>query len=206
MTPARLPRVPSLTPHPRRLESTHQHLLGLWQQLHQDLRSLRSWQYLTRDIQQIQSWTHITVSSWGSQRGTGVPGVPTGADTAVPPQFRTLPAEEVRQVLRSLESHYQEFLRDSQDSQSFQPDDRLQVERDYNTCTHKYELLLRSQEKGGCPLSAFPEGRVSPGCPQGLSVRRSPWCPWSVPRVLSHPCVPPPHLRCPCCAHCFQGC
>ncbi|XP_064529827.1 plectin isoform X16 [Pseudopipra pipra] len=105
-----------------RLETTHQQLLGLWQQLHQDLRGLRAWQYLTRDIQQIQSWTHIT--------------------------FRTLPAEEVRQVLRSLESHYQEFLRDSQDAQSFQPDDRLQVERDYNACTHKYELLLRSQEKG----------------------------------------------------------
>ncbi|KAM4792507.1 plectin isoform 21-T22 [Cyanocitta cristata] len=105
-----------------RLETMHQQLLGLWQQLHQDLRSLRAWQYLTRDIQQIQSWTHIT--------------------------FRTLPAEEVRQVLRSLESHYQEFLRDSQDAQSFQPDDRLQVERDYNACTHKYELLLRSQEKG----------------------------------------------------------
>ncbi|XP_066427405.1 plectin [Molothrus aeneus] len=105
-----------------RLEATHQQLLALWQQLHQDLRSLRAWQYLTRDIQQIHSWTHIT--------------------------FRTLPAEEVRQVLSSLERHYQEFLRDSQDSQSFQPDDRLQVERDYNACTHKYELLLRSQEKG----------------------------------------------------------
>ncbi|XP_077032122.1 plectin [Agelaius phoeniceus] len=105
-----------------RLEATHQQLLGLWQQLHQDLLSLRAWQYLTRDIQQIHSWTHVT--------------------------FRTLPAEEVRQVLSSLERHYQEFLRDSQDSQSFQPDDRLQVERDYNACTHKYELLLRSQEKG----------------------------------------------------------
>ncbi|XP_019329910.1 PREDICTED: plectin [Aptenodytes forsteri] len=56
--------------------------------------------------------------------------------------------EECRQVLRSLETHYQEFLRDSQDSQSFQPDDRLHVEREYNACTQKYELLLRSQEKG----------------------------------------------------------
>lgn len=55
----------------------------------------------------------------------------------------------MRQVLSSLERHYQEFLRDSQDAQSFQADDRLQVERDYNACTHKYELLLRSQEKGG---------------------------------------------------------
>ncbi|XP_064297971.1 plectin isoform X19 [Phalacrocorax carbo] len=105
-----------------RLEAAHQQLLVLWHQLHLDMRSLLSWQYLIRDIQQIQSWSHLT--------------------------FRTMQVEECRQVLRSLETHYQEFLRDSQDSQSFQPDDRLHVEREYNTCTQKYELLLRSQEKG----------------------------------------------------------
>lgn len=64
--------------------------------------------------------------------------------------------EECRQVLRSLETHYQEFLRDSQDSQSFQPDDRLHVEREYNACTQKYELLLRSQEKGEPPPPCRP--------------------------------------------------
>ncbi|XP_068524243.1 plectin isoform X23 [Anas acuta] len=105
-----------------RLEATHQQLLVLWHQLHLDMRSLLSWQYLIRDIQQIQSWSHLT--------------------------FRTMQVEECRQVLRSLEMHYQDFMRDSQDSQSFQPDDRLQVEREYNACTQKYELLLRSQEKG----------------------------------------------------------
>ncbi|XP_038031151.2 plectin isoform X11 [Anas platyrhynchos] len=105
-----------------RLEATHQQLLVLWHQLHLDMRSLLSWQYLIRDIQQIQSWSHLT--------------------------FRTMQVEECRQVLRSLETHYQDFMRDSQDSQSFQPDDRLQVEREYNACTQKYELLLRSQEKG----------------------------------------------------------
>ncbi|XP_064910841.1 plectin isoform X36 [Columba livia] len=106
----------------RRLEATHQQLLELWHQLHLDMRCLLSWQCLSRDIQQIQAWSHLT--------------------------FRSLHAEECRQVLRSLDTHYQEFLRDSQDSQAFQPDDRLQAERDYNACTHKYELLLRSQEKG----------------------------------------------------------
>ncbi|KAM9200713.1 plectin isoform 8-T8 [Mergus octosetaceus] len=105
-----------------RLEAAHQQLLVLWHQLHLDMRSLLSWQYLIRDIQQIQSWSHLT--------------------------FRTMQVEECRQVLRSLETHYQDFMRDSQDSQSFQPDDRLQVEREYNACTQKYELLLRSQEKG----------------------------------------------------------
>lgn len=84
--------------------------------------------------------------------------------------------EECRQVLRSLETHYQDFMRDSQDSQSFQPDDRLQVEREYNACTQKYELLLRSQEKGepqpGSP--SLPEARAGraqqpltrPQCPR----------------------------------------
>lgn len=59
-----------------------------------------------------------------------------------------MPPEDYRQTLRSLETHYQEFLRDSQDSQNFHPDDRLQAERDYTVCTQKYELLLRGLEKG----------------------------------------------------------
>lgn len=62
-----------------------------------------------------------------------------------------VPVDECRQLLRSLETHYQEFLRHSQDSRSFQPDDRLHIEREYNACTHKYELLLRTQEKGEAP-------------------------------------------------------
>lgn len=59
-----------------------------------------------------------------------------------------MPPEDYRQTLRSLETHYQEFLRDSQDSQNFHPDDRLQAERDYTVCTQKYEMLLRGLEKG----------------------------------------------------------
>nr|XP_056710553.1 plectin [Euleptes europaea] len=105
-----------------RLESAHQSLLSLWQQLHIDLRSLLSWQCLQRDIQQIQSWSLLI--------------------------FRTMPPEDYRQTLRSLETHYQEFLRHSQDAQNFFPDDRLHVQREYTTCTQKYELLLRSLEKG----------------------------------------------------------
>ncbi|XP_042319568.1 plectin isoform X4 [Sceloporus undulatus] len=105
-----------------RLEGTHQGLLALWHQLNIDMKSLLSWQYLQRHIQQIQSWSLLI--------------------------FRTMPPEEYRQTLRSLETHYQEFLRSSQDSQNFLPDDRLQVEREYSACTQKYELLLRSLEKG----------------------------------------------------------
>lgn len=60
--------------------------------------------------------------------------------------------EDYGQTLRSLETHYQEFLRNSQDAQNFFPDDRLHVQREYTTCTQKYELLLRSLEKGKARL------------------------------------------------------
>ncbi|KAL8181400.1 UNVERIFIED_CONTAM: hypothetical protein K2H54_001018 [Gekko kuhli] len=105
-----------------RLEATQQSLLSLWHQLHIDLRSLLSWQCLQRDIQQIHSWSLLI--------------------------FRTMSPEDYSQTLRSLETHYQEFLRNSQDAQNFFPDDRLHVQREYTTCTQKYELLLRSLEKG----------------------------------------------------------
>ncbi|KAJ7338281.1 hypothetical protein JRQ81_011044 [Phrynocephalus forsythii] len=104
------------------LEASHQSLQALWHQLHIDLKSLLSWQYLQRYLQQIQSWSLL--------------------------MFRTMPPEEYRQTLLGLETNYQEFLRLSQDSQNFLPDDRLQMEREYTACTQKYELLLRSLEKG----------------------------------------------------------
>lgn len=61
--------------------------------------------------------------------------------------------EEYRLTLRNLEQHYQDFLRDSQDSQSFGPDDRMQIEEDYKKTTQHYENLLRTLEKGKefCP-------------------------------------------------------
>ncbi|KAM9573661.1 plectin isoform 11-T11 [Guaruba guarouba] len=106
----------------RRLEAEHQELLELWHQLHQDLRSLRAWQCLTRDMRQIQAWSQLT--------------------------FRTLPPEECRQVLQSLEMHYQEFLRESRDSRSFAPEERQQLQREYEACTQHHDWLRRGHEKG----------------------------------------------------------
>lgn len=56
--------------------------------------------------------------------------------------------EEYRLVMRNLEVHYQDFMRDSQDSQLFSPDDRMQVEDDYNKVSQHFENLLRSMERG----------------------------------------------------------
>uniref|UniRef100_A0A8C9SRN4 Plectin b n=1 Tax=Scleropages formosus TaxID=113540 RepID=A0A8C9SRN4_SCLFO len=105
------------------LEVSHQKIISLWQRLHVDMRSLLAWQYLMRDIQQIQSWTVTT--------------------------FKTIKPDEYRLILRNLDLHYQDFMRDSQDSQLFGPDDRMQIEGDFNKATRYYENLLRSVERGG---------------------------------------------------------
>uniref|UniRef100_A0A9W3GF22 Plectin n=1 Tax=Camelus bactrianus TaxID=9837 RepID=A0A9W3GF22_CAMBA len=92
-----------------RLEAQHQALVALWHQLHTDMKSLLAWQSLSRDVQLIRSWSLVT--------------------------FRTLKPEEQRQALRSLELHYQAFLRDSQDAGGFGPEDRLLAEREYGPCS-----------------------------------------------------------------------
>nr|XP_030731844.1 plectin isoform X8 [Globicephala melas] len=105
-----------------RLEAQHQALVALWHQLHTEMKSLLAWQSLSRDMQLIRSWSLVT--------------------------FRTLKPEEQRQALRSLELHYQAFLRDSQDAGGFGPEDRLQAEREYGSCSRHYQQLLQSLEQG----------------------------------------------------------
>uniref|UniRef100_A0A669QT02 Calponin-homology (CH) domain-containing protein n=1 Tax=Phasianus colchicus TaxID=9054 RepID=A0A669QT02_PHACC len=70
------------------------------------------------------------------------------SERGAPLQLRTMATEECQRTLRSLETHYQQFLQHSADARCFQPDDRMQLQRDYSACTQKYELLLRAQEKG----------------------------------------------------------
>ncbi|MEQ2172080.1 hypothetical protein GOODEAATRI_017340, partial [Goodea atripinnis] len=63
-------------------------------------------------------------------------------------QFKTLRVEEYRLALRNLEQHYQDFLRDSQDSQMFGAEDRMQVESNYNRANHHYQTMVSSAEQG----------------------------------------------------------
>ncbi|XP_066235828.1 plectin isoform X18 [Saccopteryx leptura] len=127
---AAMPSVCFLVPPPNqealeavsRLEAQHQTLVTLWHQLYVDMKSLLAWQSFSRDLQLIRSWSLVT--------------------------FRTLKPEEQRQALRTLELHYQAFLRDSQDASSFGPEDRLQAEREYGSCSRHYQQLLQSLEQG----------------------------------------------------------
>ncbi|KAF7708796.1 hypothetical protein HF521_017853 [Silurus meridionalis] len=104
------------------LDAGLQQMTILWQRLHGDMKSLLSWQYLMRDIQLIRSW-NITI-------------------------LKTMKVDEYRQILRNLELHYQDFLRDTKSSQLFSPDERMQTEKDYKTATQYYEELLQNMEKG----------------------------------------------------------
>lgn len=51
-------------------------------------------------------------------------------------------------ALRNLEQHYQDFLRDSQDSQMFGAEDRMQVESNYNRANQHYQSMVSSAEQG----------------------------------------------------------
>ncbi|XP_037119551.1 plectin a isoform X4 [Syngnathus acus] len=104
------------------LDGNLQKLQTMWQGLFVDLRTLLSWQYLTRDIHIIKTW-NISM-------------------------FKTLTVEEYRLALRNLELHYQDFLRDSQDSQAFGAEDRMQVESSYNKANQHYNTLVTTAEQG----------------------------------------------------------
>ncbi|XP_076136427.1 plectin-like isoform X22 [Alosa pseudoharengus] len=104
------------------LDSSLQQMTIYWQRLHINMKSYLSWQYLMRDITLIRSW-NVTM-------------------------FKTMKTEEYRLTLRNLELHYQDFLRDSQDSQAFGADDRMQIEDSYKKTTQHFENLLRTLEKG----------------------------------------------------------
>lgn len=70
-------------------------------------------------------------------------------------QLKSMKPEEYRLIMRNLELHYQDYMRDSQDSQLFGPDDRMQVEDDYSKVVHHFDGLLRSMEQGNAFLFQF---------------------------------------------------
>lgn len=78
-----------------------------------------------------------------------------------PAQLKTMKPEEYRLIMRNLELHYQDYMRDSQDSQLFGPDDRMQVEGDYTKVTQHFDSLLRSMEKGNFLFIFFSKPQIS---------------------------------------------
>ena len=71
---------------------------------------------------------------------------------------------EHQQVLSNLQSHFDEFLEDSEESEVFTVADCSQLEREVAACKEYYQELLRSAERGKAQTSLL-------SCPT-----RSRWC------------------------------
>ncbi|XP_075709208.1 microtubule-actin cross-linking factor 1-like isoform X19 [Rhinoderma darwinii] len=99
-----------------RVEQLYQKVMALWHQLHVNTKSLISWHYLRKDVDLVQGWNMD--------------------------KLRVLPLAERLQTLSSLQSHLDDFLEDSRDSQIFSSTDRLNMEQDVETCKEQCRKLV----------------------------------------------------------------
>lgn len=139
-----------LRQHLLRLDGNLQKLQVMWQTLFVDMKSLLSWQYLMRDIHIIKTWnvTMVTTLKHTYYSSNLLFTCVGDLNPTLSAQFKTLRVEEYRLALRNLEQHYQDFLRDSQDSQMFGAEDRMQVESNYNGANQHYNTMVSTAEQG----------------------------------------------------------
>ncbi|XP_029926299.1 dystonin isoform X3 [Myripristis murdjan] len=104
-----------------RIEQLYQNVLALWHHSHINMKSVVSWHNLMADIRAIRNWNVASIK-------TMLPG-------------------EHQQVLSNLQSHFEDFLEDSEESEVFTVADCAQLERDVIACKEYYEELLRSAER-----------------------------------------------------------
>ncbi|XP_039709038.1 dystonin isoform X16 [Pteropus medius] len=104
-----------------RIEQQYQNVLTLWHETHINMKSVVSWHYLINEIDRI--------------RASNVASIKT-----------MLPGEH-QQVLSNLQSRFEDFLEDSQESQIFSGSDITQLEKEVNVCKQYYQELLKSAER-----------------------------------------------------------
>ncbi|XP_077960933.1 dystonin isoform X8 [Gasterosteus aculeatus] len=104
-----------------RIEQLYQNVLALWHHSHINMKSVVSWHHLVADIHAIRNWNVASI--------------------------KTMLQGEHQQVLSNLQSHFEEFLEASEESEVFTVADCGQLERDVAACKEYYEELLRSAER-----------------------------------------------------------
>ncbi|XP_062981113.1 dystonin isoform X11 [Elgaria multicarinata webbii] len=104
-----------------RIEQQYQNVLTLWHESHINMKSVVSWHFLTNEIETV--------------RASNVASIKT-----------LLPGEH-QQVLSNLQSRFDDFLEDSQESKVFSVSDIAQLEREVNVCKQYYQELLKSAER-----------------------------------------------------------
>uniref|UniRef100_A0A8B9KEZ1 Desmoplakin a n=1 Tax=Astyanax mexicanus TaxID=7994 RepID=A0A8B9KEZ1_ASTMX len=97
-------------------EQYYEAIMAIWNQLYINIKSLISWQYCMKDVQYINSLTLSMLSQ--------------------------MKPEEYRNIIKSLELHYQDFLRLSHGSEMFGAEDKSRIEAEYNGAQSHYEVLL----------------------------------------------------------------
>ncbi|KAM4795882.1 microtubule-actin cross-linking factor 1 [Rhinophrynus dorsalis] len=99
-----------------RVEQLYQKVMSLWHELHVNTKSLISWNYLRKDLDVVQGWNME--------------------------KLRVLPLAERLQTLSGLQSHLDDFMEDSKDSQIFSETDRQTLEQEVEACKEQCRQLV----------------------------------------------------------------
>ncbi|KAM6355833.1 dystonin-like [Podargus strigoides] len=104
-----------------RIEQQFQNVLALWHESHVNMKSVVSWHYLRNEIEAVRAGNVASIK-------TMLPG-------------------ERQQVLSHLQSRFDDFVEDSQESKIFTSSDTAQLEKEVNVCKQYYQELLKSAER-----------------------------------------------------------
>ncbi|XP_042369598.1 desmoplakin-like isoform X2 [Plectropomus leopardus] len=97
-------------------EQYYEAILSIWNQLYINIKSLIAWQYCLSDIRTIKSLTIEMLS--------------------------TMRPEDYHKLIKSLESHYEEFILASSGSQMFVDEDKRAIENQFNGAQNHFEQLV----------------------------------------------------------------
>ncbi|XP_040895949.1 desmoplakin-like isoform X2 [Toxotes jaculatrix] len=97
-------------------EQYYEAIMSIWNQLYINVKSLIAWQYCLLDIKRINS---LTISMLAKMR-----------------------PEEYRQIIKNLETHYEEFKLCSHGSQMFADEDKRSIEKQFTGAQALYEQLV----------------------------------------------------------------
>nr|XP_057924098.1 desmoplakin-A-like isoform X2 [Doryrhamphus excisus] len=97
-------------------EQYYEAIMAIWNQLYINIKSLMSWQYCLKDVNYINSLTFSMLSK--------------------------MRPEEYRSIIKRLETHYQEFLRNSQGSDIFGEEDKLAIQNYFDKAQNHYDTLV----------------------------------------------------------------
>ncbi|XP_039609315.1 desmoplakin isoform X4 [Polypterus senegalus] len=99
-----------------KIEQYYEAILTIWNQLFINLKSIESWHYLMADITTISSLTINTL--------------------------KTMRPEDYRRMVKNLEIHYQEFLKNSKGSEIIGEEDKMKIQAEYNVVREHYDELI----------------------------------------------------------------